>query len=145
MTDILTRLQRLEDLEAIRTLTASYAHAVDKGTNGKQVNFDLLPSMFAPDARWTSAASKADARGRDNIVAMLRGSTAAVTFAMHSFTNPVISIEGDTAKAVWLLWVGINGEGGPNQVYQNEELTYVRGADGWLIQSIDLHFGQMLK
>ena len=145
MNDILTRLQRLEDLEAIRTLTASYAHAVDKGTNGKQVNFDLLPSMFASDARWTSAASKTDAQGRDNIVAMLHGSTAAVTFAMHSFTNPVISIEGDTAKAVWLLWVGINGEGGPNQVYQNEELTYVRGADGWLIQSIDLHFGQMLK
>jgi ketosteroid isomerase-like protein len=145
MTSVESRLQRLEDLDSIRTLTATYAHAVDKGVNGKQVDFEKLFTIFAVDARWTSAAMHVDKKGRDEIIKMLEQSTAAVPFAMHSFTNPVIVVNGDHASATWLLWVAINGEDGANQVYQSEDLTYVRSPGGWLIQSIDLHFGQMLK
>ena len=107
MNDIETRMQRLEDLEAIRTLTATYANMVDKGVNGKQVDFEKLPSVFAEKAHWAFAAGSVAVTGRDEIVKMLRGSTSPYSFAMHSFTNPIIAIDGDTASATWLLWVAI--------------------------------------
>ena len=41
------RLQRLEDIEAIKKLTATYALYVNKGWNGKTVDFEKLPLVFA--------------------------------------------------------------------------------------------------
>jgi len=64
---------------------------------------------------------------------------------MHSFSNPVIHVDGDTARATWLLWVAVNMGAGGNQVFQSEDLVYERTADGWKIKVIDLHFGQFLN
>jgi ketosteroid isomerase-like protein len=98
----------------------------------------LEPSLFAEDATWRNAAQQQDLKGRDEIVAYLvdEGST---SFAQHSFTNPVIDVDGDTASATWLLWVAVNAGGTVGEVFQCEDLTYERRADGWVIKSIDLH------
>jgi hypothetical protein len=116
-----------------------------KGWNGQVADFDKLPQVFAENATCKSEGSQVDVTGRDVIVAMLREQTAGVTFAMHSFTNPSITIDGDTASANWLLWVAVNADGTADQVYQDEDLTYTHTPDGWRIQSIELHFGQTLK
>ena len=44
------RIRRLEDLEAIRDLTARYANAVNKGWNGKTLDLDAIGDIFAADA-----------------------------------------------------------------------------------------------
>lgn len=75
---------------------------------------------------------------------MLREETASGSFAMHSFTNPIINVIGDTATANWLLWVAVANGGTPNEVHQSEDLSYVRTPDGWRIQTLNLHFGQIL-
>ena len=139
------RLKKLEDIEEIRNLTFEYAHFVDKGCNGKIVNFEKLPLVFAEDARWQNSAVKVDVTGISQIVDMLKSSTAAVDFALHSFTNPKILIEGDKANATWLLWVGVKHGSVSNEVFQTEDVEYVRTTEGWRIQSIDLHFGTMLN
>jgi hypothetical protein len=140
------RLRRLEDLEAIRHLTAQYAHIVDKGYNGKgKLNGEALRPIFTKDATWTNAAFRAQAEGIDNIIVLLEKSTEAFAFAMHSFTNPVIEVDGDTAKATWLLWVAVNMGAGGNEVFQSEDLVYERTAEGWRIKTLDLHFGQFLN
>jgi len=46
------RIQRLEDIEEIKKLTATYGLYVNKGWNGEVVNFDKLPEVFTADARW---------------------------------------------------------------------------------------------
>ncbi len=143
-TSLEQRIQRLEDIEEIKKLTATYADHVNKGWLGKEVAFDKLAGVFTPDATWTSAAMGADAHGIDAIVAMLRERTAGGSFAMHSFTNPIIDIDGDTATGNWLLWVAVANDGHANEVHQSEELRYTRTADGWRIQALNLHFGQML-
>ena len=138
------RIQQLEDVAAIARITARYAHAVDKGWNGKSIDVAALADVFTLDATWTSAAQQVDVAGRDAIIAMLESSTAAVEFAMHSFTNPVITVTDATATATWLLWVGVRAGERTNHVYQSEDLTYARTTAGWRISSISLHFGQML-
>ena len=85
-----------------------------------------------------------DVSGVVNIVKMLREKTAGGDFAMHSFTNPIIEVDGDTATGNWLLWVGIKAGSVANEVFQREDLNYVRACDGWRIASLDLHFGSML-
>jgi hypothetical protein len=144
-TSLEARIRKLEDIEAIKKVTATYAHYVDKGWNGKEVYFDKLPLLFAKDASWKCAAMGADVSGIDNIVELLRGATAHGSFAMHSFTNPIIDVDGDSAKGKWLLWVGVKNGDAKDEVFQSEDLTYTRSGDSWVIQSIDLHFGQMLN
>ena len=52
MNSIEDRLQRLEDLQSIQTVTFTYAHLIDKGLNGKQVDLENLPYILAADIRW---------------------------------------------------------------------------------------------
>ena len=69
----------------------------------------------------------------------------ATDFSMHSFTNPVIDIEGDKATGNWLLWIGSSRNGGtPNEVFMSEDVTYVRTSEGWRIKMVDIRFGMML-
>jgi ketosteroid isomerase-like protein len=140
-----SRIQHLEDIEEIKKLTATYGLYVNKGWNNEVVDFDKLPDVFTADARWQGAAMSADVTGIENIVALLQTATAPGDLAMHSFTNPIIDIDGDTASANWLLWVaGTDGSDG-SEVFQSEDLTYVRTAEGWRIKSLNLHFGALRK
>jgi hypothetical protein len=137
------RVQRLEDIEAIKKLTATYGLYVNKGWNGEVVNFDKLPEVFTADARWQADAMSADVTGIDNIIELLSSATSPGDLAMHSFTNPIIDIDGDTATGNWLLWVaGTDGDDG-TEVFQSEDLTYTRTPDGWRIQSLNLRFGAL--
>ena len=137
------RVKLLEDIESIKKLTATYAHYVDRGWNERAVNAAGLPTVFAEDATWKYDAGPVDVSGRDTIVAMLTGPSPAV-FAQHSFSNPIIDVDGDTATGSWLLWVGVDMGDGAKEVFQSEDLTYVRTSSGWVIKSIDLRFGRML-
>ena len=144
-TDFESRLQKLEDIESIQKLTSTYALYVNKGWNGKAVDFDKLPAVFTSDARWESAAMQINVVGAEAIVEMLKKSTSSFDYAMHSFTNPIIEIAGDTATGHWLLWVGIKAGDTANEVFQSEDLSYIRTTQGWRIQAVNLHFGVMLK
>jgi hypothetical protein len=53
-TTLAQRVQRLEDIEAIKDVTARYATAVNKGWNGKTLDLEAIPSIFTADARWES-------------------------------------------------------------------------------------------
>ena len=148
MTDITTlqaRIQRLEDIEEIKKLTATYGRYVNKGWNGEVVDFDKLPHVFTKDARWQAAAMNADVTGIENIIELLKTATKPGDLAMHSFTNPIIDVDGDAASANWLLWVaGTDGKDG-SEVFQSEDLTYIRTSLGWRIKTVVLHFGALRK
>lgn len=141
-----TRLRRLEDIEAIRDLMARYAFHINKGWNDQTVNVEAMRSIFAEDARWESKAMPLVAIGLDDIMTKLAQATEQTNFSMHSFTNPIIEVEGDAAKGNWLMWIASRRNGGsPNEVFMSEDLTYVRVSEGWRVKTAELHFGMALN
>jgi hypothetical protein len=82
--DIAERLQRLEDIEAIKQLIARYATAADHNAD---------PAMMAPcfteDAVW-NCEGIGRWEGRDTIVSGLREvSTTQLSWALHYMTQPI--------------------------------------------------------
>ncbi len=139
------RIQRLEDIEAIKRLTAKYAFAINKGWNHKLVQVDAMPGIFTPDARWESKAMKVTAEGLEAIMKALKEQTEHTDFSMHSYTNPIIEIDGDRATGNWLFWIASRRNSGPpNEVFMSEDIVYVRTPEGWRIQRVDVQFGMML-
>jgi SnoaL-like protein len=138
------RIKRLEDLEAVRDVTARYAAAVSKGWNGKTVDLAAIGSVFACDARWESRDMGLAADGVDAIIASLPRSTSMVEFSMHAFLNPVLTLDGDTASGSWLLWIASVIGQDPRAVYLSADMTYTRTDQGWRIQAVDVHHGLRL-
>ncbi|KZM72708.1 FAD-dependent monooxygenase [Nocardia terpenica] len=129
------RIQRLEDSEEIRTLTARYAHAVNQGWDGKTLDVQTIPEIFAPDASWEGTHYHA-IRGAGAIAAALPEATSAIEAALHSFMNPIVTVSGDTATGQWQFWVASAMDGEFGAAFMNSRLTYTRTAAGWRIQTV---------
>ena len=101
MNDVLKRLQRLEDQEAIRAVIAAYADAVDHNADPK-----MLTPCFTSDAVWQSKGIGKWV-GRAAVVKGLRQTcTVQIPWALHYMTQPVVKVaaNGKTAKAHYYLW-----------------------------------------
>jgi hypothetical protein len=136
------RVQRLEDIEAIRYLKARYArYADEKYTDDHQrkpqaeldLLADLQAGLFTEDAVWDAGEHFGVCNGRDEIHAFVR--KGAWSFAMHYFLNPQIDIHGDNATGRWMLWQActlIQGEA-PCWMAAIEDDEYRRTPQGWLM------------
>jgi hypothetical protein len=134
------RILRLEDIEAIKTLTARYAQAVNKGPNGKGVDLAAIPQIFTVGARWSSDGMGTTV-GAAAIAAELPTATAMVEFSTHAFLNPVITVDGDRATGSWLLWIASVLDDRPGAVYLSADVDYLRTAAGWRIDSMHVYDG----
>jgi len=139
------RVARLEDIEAIKGVTARYATAVNKGWNEKTLDLEAIPSIFATDARWESREMGIVTEGLDAIVAGIPEQTAMVQFSMHTFLNPVITVAADTATGSWLMWIASIIGNDPRAVYLSADMTYTRTEQGWRIHGIEVHHGMVLS
>jgi putative polyketide hydroxylase len=59
-----------------------------------------------------------------------------VELSMHAFLNPVIAVDGDRATGSWLLWIASVLDDGPGAAYLSADLSYLRTAAGWRIDSV---------
>ncbi len=118
--DVKTRLQVLEDIEAIRKLKALYCAACDDDHNP-----DKLRELFAEDAVW-EASTMGRADGREAIAAKLGdlGRSGVIRNSAHNAFNPIIDVDGDCATGHWRLLMLYTG------VYPNGDLHYSR-IIGW--------------
>lgn len=137
------RLAELEDSAAIKDLTARYADAINQGWGGKSVVPEQILELFAHDGSFCHPGSPPIV-GAAAIAAALPEATASVSFAMHAFLNPVMTIDGDRASGSWLMWVASILDGEPGAGYLAADLGYRRTAAGWRIQSVDIDFGMRL-
>ena len=138
------RIQKLEDLEAIRTLQATYGHYVDKGWNGKDMDIEKLTDIFTEDALWEAPAAGVLANGHKEIIESFKSFDEKNKFFIHSFTNPIIEINEDKATAKWILFSpAIDGEKVICMLasYDND---YVRTTNGWRIKSLRLNMANVL-
>ena len=124
------RLQRLEDLEAIRALIAEYRRALD------EKDFEAYAALFGDDGEFVTDGRRV--RGRAEILAMLAQlqSTGALTERAgddrHLVANVEIAVDGDRATAR-STWVYLTREGEEPTLamvgHYDDELR--RTAAGW--------------
>ena len=95
------RIQRMEDIEAIKQLIARYAKAADNNGDPK-----LLAPCFAEDVVWY-CQEVGTWDGRDAGVNGLRETcTVTIPWALHYMTQPIIDVtdDGQGAAGEYYLW-----------------------------------------
>jgi uncharacterized protein (TIGR02246 family) len=92
-----SRLQRLEDLEAIKDVAAQYALLCDNGYDA-----DRLADLFTDDAVWENPVF-GNYEGKEAIRAFFSGISASIVWAYHIMLPMTISIasDGRSATGTW--------------------------------------------
>lgn len=100
MSTIEARVQRLEDVEAIRRLKLRYARRCDD-----HYDPDGLAALFTEDAVW-DAGDLGVFRGREAIRGYWAQSSERIPFAIHFITNHAVDVndDGETATGTCYLW-----------------------------------------
>ena len=132
------RLQRLEDIEAVRQLKARYCQACDDDHNP-----DRVAACFAEDGLWEGANIGVHARGHQAIRDYIGGVRASgrVGNPAHMVMNPIISVDGDRATGHWrfVMMYADRSDAAATHfhrivgVYDDE---YVRTDAGWLMSAL---------
>ncbi len=130
--DLQERIQRLEDIEALKQLKYRYGMACDDDYDPER-----LAPLFTEDAVWDGGAM-GRYEGREAIRAFFAGASKLVPFAIHQVTNPLLEIEGDRARGSWYLWEPIVFAQGNQALWMagRYDDRYRREADQWLFEAV---------
>ena len=127
------RIQRLEDIEAIRQLKALYCEICDDGHDPERIL-----TVFTEDAVWEGRGI-GTARGHDEIGALFERFRSMMSFTQHMTMNPRIAVDGDTATGTWYFFGPFTFRGEPPtakwQAARYRE-SYRRTEDGWKISHL---------
>ncbi len=136
LNDLAARVQKLEDIEAIKRLKFKYCNLVDAGFLA-----DELGALFTDDGVWEAGEPWGSFEGRKAIVDFFRAQQAAVSFSVHALSNPEIDVVGDTAHARWRTLVPatfITEEGGAAHWMFCDYTDEYRKVDGhWLFSRVE--------
>jgi hypothetical protein len=113
------RLQRLEDIEAIKQLKARYCEICDSNHDPERI-----ASVFAKDGIWESISNPGSgqdglgiARGHEQIRELFTEFQKLFSFSQHNLMNPVIEVDGSQARGSWYLF-------GPFTMRESNEATW---------------------
>ena len=99
MSDLETRLRRLEDIEEIKQLKAKYCRFCDEGYDP-----DGIAGLFTEDGVWDGGRTFGVAEGREAIRKHFKGAGDRISIARHQVMNPIIEVDDDSATGHWLLF-----------------------------------------
>ncbi|GAA4865014.1 nuclear transport factor 2 family protein [Pseudonocardia benzenivorans] len=123
MTTLEQRLQRLEDLEAIRALDAEYCRVLDDG------EWAALVDLFTSDGEFIGLSR---ARGHEELLAFFSGlAEGGLTAFWHHVTNLEIDLDGDTASVRSFLWQPCVLHGVPHVAAGRYRDTVTRAGGRW--------------
>ena len=125
--DLAARVQRLEDIEAIKRLKYRYCYY------GDQKQFDKFMSVFASECSVDLGLGRVAAT-RQEVEALFRKSQSIITFANHMVHNPLIDVDGDTATGVWYYEVPNTRNGVATWTQGRYDEIYVRENGDWKIK-----------
>jgi ketosteroid isomerase-like protein len=119
--DLDARLQRLEDIEAIKWLIVQYARGADRNND-----VDILMPLFTDDAVWDAGERFGRYEGKEAIRQFLLGSGSFIGWTLHYMVSPAVKIadDGKTAQAFWYLWETANM---PNAATHEPEAMWIGG------------------
>lgn len=123
MSSIEERLRRLEDVEAIRTLDATYCRLLDDG------DWPALVALFTEDGAFDGLSR---VRGHRDLLAFCgRLADAGMTVFWHHVSNHEIGGTGDSATVRSLLWQPCVVEGVRHVAAERYADELVRTGEGW--------------
>ena len=135
--DLAARIQRLEDVEAIRLLKAAYCNGLDGGWDPKgPSHMGAVADLFTDDGVWDGTPWAPRSEGREAIRQMLVG-YGVVPWIVHVVTNPVIDVRGDEADGHWHVIVATETvDGVPQLICGTYDEKYARTPEGWRFRSL---------
>jgi hypothetical protein len=89
------RITILEDIEAIKKLKALYCDICDDDHNQ-----DRIVTIFAEDGIWESK-DFGQAKGHTELRKLFKSFQDRISFSQHNVMNPIIEVNGNTAKGSW--------------------------------------------
>ncbi len=129
--DLDARIQRLEDIEAIRRLKYDYCLACDDGYAPARI-----AALFVEDGIWDGGAIGMNI-GREAIAKFFSEASDLIPFALHYVTNPIIDVDGDSATGKWLLWEPVIYKStGANWMAAAYHDTYRRIGEQWFFEHV---------
>jgi hypothetical protein len=145
MTDLEAKIRWLADIEEIRMLKYKYCRYNDGGWEGQPLSHQgPSADLFTEDGVWDGSPVVV-ARGREE-VRKLFAAFASQPMAYHAVMNPIIEIDGDTARGHWhLIGAGVMLDGGSILGAAAYEDEYVRTPDGWRIKVMKVIWGRGTK
>jgi hypothetical protein len=89
------RITVLEDIEVIKKLKALYCDICDDDHNQ-----DRIVTIFAEDGIWESK-DLGQAKGHTELRKLFKSFQDRISFSQHNVMNPIIEVNGNTAKGSW--------------------------------------------
>ena len=132
--NLVARIQRLEDIEAIKQLKARYCSLCDDGYDA-----DGLAELFTEDAVWDGGALGV-AEGREKIRRFFQNTPKVMPFAVHMVMNPSIEVDGDSARGRWYLFQTATFKPADSAIWGSARYDeeYVRIDGEWKFRSLHL-------
>lgn len=125
-------LQTLMDIEAIKQLKYNYADICDDFHNP-----DRICSVFTPDGSWEGGEAFGNGYGHEGIRELFTQFGKNMDFTQHNMFNPMISVNGDTAKGHWYLFGCFRARGGKDMILSGEYFdNYVKVGGIWLYKNL---------
>lgn len=127
-------VQRLVDIEDIKILKRRYARYCDDGYDPEGI-----ASCFTEDGVWDGGAMGL-AETRQGIKDYFTAAPGLVAFAVHYTTNPIIEVDGDSARGTWYLWQPMVMAEGDQAMWlaAHYHEKYRREGDHWLIERLEI-------
>jgi hypothetical protein len=132
-TDLAARIQRLEDIEAIKQLKHRYLRALDMADR------EVLAATFTDDVEvdYQGASYRWQASGRETLLQGLLDAFNPRMIGCHTAHHPEITITGaDTAEGIWYL-TDVSMDTGRNLITAGSALyrdVYAKVDGTWLIR-----------
>ena len=132
MTELEQRITRIEDLEAIKQLKATYCDICDDDHNPERIT-----TIFAEDGIWEGAGF-GKAQGHTAIRELFKKFQTLIRFSQPQVMNPIIKIAGERATGIWYFF-------GPFTFYKDNQAKwlaaryeddYVKVNGEWKIQHL---------
>ncbi len=140
MTELATlqaQVQRLNDLEEIRTLRNQYAYLANI-VNSEPGDPKQFAALFSEDG--TMDLGMGLATGRAEIEDMMTSATTQWTCAMHYMLNPLIELDGDRGNGTVSGLFAFTTKDNPAPVWLSNIYSdvYIRTHEGWRFQSVNV-------
>ena len=119
------RITRLEDIEAIKKLKATYCDICDDMHNP-----DRIGALFVDDGIWESA-DFGKAVGPNAVRELFQKFQNMFSFSQHNIMNPIIDVSGNRATAQWYIMGPWDETAGPRKIWMtlryNDDYVKVNG------------------
>jgi ketosteroid isomerase-like protein len=138
-TTLAERVDRLEQIDALKQLKYRYCAAVDANYDA-----DAIAAMFTEDGVW-DGGDLGYYSGRDAIRESFMDPNATVQWMRHCVFNPIIELTGNLARCQWYMWLPKITSDGTSRTFQGgTHMDQCRRVDGtWLFEIMQVRLRKL--